>query len=253
MSYDETKHNTIIELFKQGKTLREIGAMYSVTGERIRAILARHGVTGKSGGRAARIAKAKAEKAERREKAFIEKYGCTSEQFRDVCGSYGEVSRSAYRAFSQQQNSAAARGVEWKLKFWDWYSVWQESGKWEERGRGVGGYCMCRFGDEGAYELGNVYIDTFVHNSTLGRTLAHEQQKRRTPVYLAVMAAGGRKAVSEAIGVDRNYLSQLANDGYLPRCWLDDGRAKALAELTCGAFSPDDLAALCRAPEVEAA
>lgn len=248
MSYDETKHNTIIELFKQGKTLREIGGMYAVSGERIRQILAAHGVTRQQGGQAVRAAKRAAATRQKRERSCLEKHGCTLEQFQSVCTPRPKGSTSPYLTFVRQRNHANSRGVEWKMKFWEWFSVWQESGKWEERGRGTGSYCMCRVGDEGAYELGNVYIGSVVHNSTLGRTLAHERQKDRSPFHLAMIAAGGRKVVSEAIGVPVNYISQLANNGQIPRCWLDDGRAQRLADMTTGAYSLSDLAVMCGAP-----
>lgn len=253
MSYDETKHNTIIELFKQGKTLREIGAMYSVTGERIRQILAAHGVSGQQGGQAVRTAQRSAAIRQKREQACLEKHGCTLEQFDSICTNRPEGSTSPHLIFIRQRNHAKCRGVEWNLKFWDWFCVWQESGKWDARGRGVEGYCMCRVGDEGAYELGNVYIGSCIHNSTLGRTLAYERTRDRKPFHRALLLAGGPKAVSEAIGVPRKYLSQLANSGYMPRRWLADGRAESLARLTGGAFTVESLASTCRATTTQEA
>jgi len=248
MSFDKTKHTTIITLFKQGRTLREIGHLHSITGERVRQILTRHGVSSQDGGRTVRTSKKKVAISKSREAACMEKHGCTIEQYMAVCGHHSQGAKSASLAFIRQRNHARSRGVEWNLKFWDWYSIWQESGKWEERGRGVNGYCMCRNGDEGAYEPANVYIGTVVHNSTLGRTLAHERSIERSDMHRAIRAAGGRKVVSEALNTPRAYLSQLANDGYMPRSWLDDGRASILADLTCGTYSLDAITCLCRSP-----
>lgn len=254
MSYDEAKHNTIIQLFKHGKTLREIGSAYSVTSERIRQVLARHGVSACEGGRSIAIRERSAAHQEKREQVCIEKHGCTLDQFRAACAPQSGRSQSAHLAFVRQRNHANSRGIVWNLKFWAWYCIWQESGKWASRGRGTAGYCMCRIGDAGAYAPGNIYIGSVVHNSTLGRTLAHERSAAPDGFRLVMHVAGGRKVVSEALGVSRAYLSQLANDGYMPRCWLSDGRATALASLTRGAYSPDDLAELFTRPsEKEAA
>lgn len=253
MSYDEKKHITIVELFKQGKTQAEIGRMFSVSRQRISQVLARHGVTGAQGGQAARTEKRAAEKMAKRQKDCLEKHGCTLEQFAAVCTERPSGSISPHLVFIRQRNHAKARGVEWSLKFWDWFCVWQESGKWDARGRGAEAYCMCRVGDEGAYALGNVYIGSVIHNSTLGRTLAHERNRERKPLHRALLLAGGPKAVSEAIGVPREYLSQLANSGYMPRLWLADGRAEALASLTHGAFTVESLARTCQGTTVQEA
>jgi hypothetical protein len=39
-------------------------------------------------------------------------------------------------------------------------TIWNESGKWDERGLGVGKYCMARRMDSGGYSKDNVYITT---------------------------------------------------------------------------------------------
>jgi len=62
------------------------------------------------------------------------------------------------RAYTQQKSNANRRGLQMVMSFEEWKSVWVESGKWEDRGRGSQKYCMCRKNDEGNYELGNVYI-----------------------------------------------------------------------------------------------
>jgi hypothetical protein len=40
----------------------------------------------------------------------------------------------------------------------------RESGKWSQCGNRHGEYCMARFGDQGAYEIGNVRICSFEEN-----------------------------------------------------------------------------------------
>ena len=59
-----------------------------------------------------------------------------------------------------QKACAKRRGIEFKLSFSEWWDVWQQSGKWEERGCKKGQYVMSRYKDIGAYEIGNVFIQT---------------------------------------------------------------------------------------------
>lgn len=58
------------------------------------------------------------------------------------------------RAYTSQKNSAATRGIEFKLTFEEWLAWWGDDiGR-----RGTSKHClsMQRLGDKGAYELGNI-------------------------------------------------------------------------------------------------
>jgi len=80
---------------------------------------------------------------------------------------YGNASdqRSPYGRFMVQRKSARHdRHISWELTFAQWWAIWQESGKWEQRGRGHG-YAMARWGDSDGYKVGNVYICTVAQNS----------------------------------------------------------------------------------------
>lgn len=63
------------------------------------------------------------------------------------------------KLYTQHKSNAKRRGIPFLLTLDQWKSIWLESGKWEQRGRGADKYCMCRNGDAGAYEAGNVFID----------------------------------------------------------------------------------------------
>lgn len=65
--------------------------------------------------------------------------------------------------FSVQKRKAKQRGIPWELTFEQWWSLWQDSGRWDERNQT--GYVMCRTNDEGPYALDNVRIDTAGNNS----------------------------------------------------------------------------------------
>jgi hypothetical protein len=71
------------------------------------------------------------------------------------------------RAFQHQRYRAAKRGIAWNLTLADWWSIWDQSGHWHERGLGRS-YMMCRVGDNGAYEVGNVYIGPGAENLSAG-------------------------------------------------------------------------------------
>ncbi len=90
--------------------------------------------------------------------------------------------RDIYRKlYTQQKSNARHRGVPFLLTLDEWKSIWLESGKWDQRGRGAEKYCMCRKGDVGAYEVGNVFIDLGKNNissGNLGREITAEHRAK---------------------------------------------------------------------------
>jgi hypothetical protein len=67
--------------------------------------------------------------------------------------------------FKAHRKSAIERGIEFSLTFEQWMEIWQASGHFHERGCKRGQYCMARYGDAGAYSVGNVRIITIEANS----------------------------------------------------------------------------------------
>ena len=63
-----------------------------------------------------------------------------------------------------QKTKAKHRGIEFNLTFKQWWDIWQQSGKWEQRGCRKGQYVMSRKNDIGPYEVGNVFIQTCSQN-----------------------------------------------------------------------------------------
>lgn len=81
------------------------------------------------------------------------------------------------KAYHDQKSTAKRRGIEFKITFEDWKKWWINTGKAENRGRNKGCYQMCRFNDEGAYELENIYCATITENmqhKQLGKPLAEQ-------------------------------------------------------------------------------
>src|SRR4051812_926094 len=91
--------------------------------------------------------------------------GCTPSQYRALLALDQEARaaglperRRPLRCFQLARQSAADRGIEWKLGAWEWWEIWRDSGHWHERGLGARFYVMCRRGDVGAYQADNVII-----------------------------------------------------------------------------------------------
>ena len=68
--------------------------------------------------------------------------------------------------FTAQRRQAGYRNIAWNLDFASWMQIWQESGRWSERGCGQGRFCMSRRGDVGPYSVDNVFIQQFTRNSS---------------------------------------------------------------------------------------
>lgn len=174
-SSDTVREQCIIALYKFGKTLEEIGSKYGVTRERIRQILKRNGLSRLDGGMTIRTFKRIPERVERertergkREARCQKRWGMSLDEYQAHVAQYGNTRNQKTpmgRYIIQKKNAINHRKIEWKITFKDWWQVWQESGKWEKRGRGKG-YCMSRYGDSGGYEVGNIYITTNGQNSS---------------------------------------------------------------------------------------
>lgn len=139
-------------------------------------------------------------------KSLLEGYGCTVEQWRELrdiglrmVADGGSADRTPLRAFCHQRNAAVRRrGIEWQLTLMDWWTVWQESGRWTERGLGRG-YMMCRKGDLGPYAVGNVFIGPGAENLSAAAKkcdlpigVARAHKKCKSP-YRAYCNIGGKQ------------------------------------------------------------
>lgn len=169
------KHRRMRDLYQSGRTLQQIGDEYGVTRERVRQILAKHfGLSAADGGQAKIAARARAERLAQRDADSMARRGCTVAQYRSLLAIGRKMRESGCgpeqtptRAFSCQRANAAARGIGWEMNLWQWWCIWRDSGKWEQRGRG-NGYVMCRKGDKGPYSVSNVFIASSRQNNSDG-------------------------------------------------------------------------------------
>lgn len=150
--------DTMAALYREGQTLQQIGNQYGISRERVRQLLTRyHGIGAKDGGQHVGAGNRRVERQARKNARYLVDHGCTYGQYRELRG-------RPRSAFIRQRANAKTRGIDWELSLWQWWTIWQESGHWHERGRGQG-YGMCRNGDEGPYAVGNVFIAPCFVNS----------------------------------------------------------------------------------------
>lgn len=170
-------------MYQSGHTLKQIGQTFGVTPERVRQIIRPLGVTKHDGGQAA-VTRRKRERAlAAREAACIAKKGCTLAQLAELRGIGREMmaagenrDRTPTMAFAHTRQYAKQLGTSWELTLWQWWTIWQESGRWEQRGLSSSAYMMRRIDKSLGYRLSNVEI---VPGSEIWRDLPCQGQAAR--------------------------------------------------------------------------
>jgi DNA-binding CsgD family transcriptional regulator len=181
---DQGRDLEMADLYRSGMTLDAIGVRFGLTRERVRQILAKLGVPAGAARTIRKIESAKTKERQRRaiwDQHCQAVYGCSfglAHELND--GKVFSSASSAARRYVDQRRNSIRRGINWEITFPEWMSVWRESGKWEERGRGK--YVMARIGDSGGYKIGNIQIITASQNSRdsyLVTTAEERTEKRR--------------------------------------------------------------------------
>lgn len=80
-----------------------------------------------------------------------------TQEFKDRINKNRSSPRERYLT---QKHRAKNRGIKFVISFEDWWELWKPH--WHLRKKA--GMVMCRIGDSGAYEVGNVRIDTHGSN-----------------------------------------------------------------------------------------
>jgi hypothetical protein len=82
--------------------------------------------------------------------------------------------------YTRHKANAKRRGITFDLSFDEWWGIWTESRRWSQRGWKPGQFVMSRYGDEGPYAVGNVYISGAKRNLKDARKKAVRAIKRHT-------------------------------------------------------------------------
>lgn len=88
--------------------------------------------------------------------------------------------KDPFAAFMEHQRGAEQRGIDFRLSFEQWWTLWEPH--YANRGTRAGQMCMCRTRDEGAYEVGNVRIDQIKGN--IAEAAVQKKTKKASSAYL---------------------------------------------------------------------
>lgn len=164
----------LVRDYKEGMSLRKLGALHGISHEAVRKLLTSMGLDRLDGGAAilalkntpVKLSQSKAE-GQRREFRSRAYWGMTAAEFDAHVAQYGNrhVASSPMRAYVFHRQNAKRRGLKWGFTFGEWWKVWVDSGKWDQRGRHADEYVMARYGDGDApYAPDTVYICTASEN-----------------------------------------------------------------------------------------
>jgi len=140
--------------------------------------------------------------------------------------------------YKMQKQNATARGIPFLLSYEQWLNIWVDSGKLHERGRGANKFCMCRYGDIGSYEVGNVFIGTGrenVRDGNLGKRMTQEVRNK-------ISKANKGKAHPWSVG-ERNPMHRLEVKAKMSAAIGGANHYKAIGVTTPQGFFPTAKAA----------
>jgi hypothetical protein len=113
------------------------------------------------------------------------------------------------KRYGAQKYNAKQRGVEFKLTFADWYKWWIETGHYSERGCKNGQYVMGRIGDQGAYELGNIYCCTTNENGSVAKSKVRKLSDSNVQFIRANAGKIEVKEMAQKFGVSGTAISKV--------------------------------------------
>jgi hypothetical protein len=169
----ESRASQMEALYRNGYTLEQIGEQYGVTRQRIQQVLKEYGLSAKDGGVKRRSQIAKDARARKRDLDCYSKWGCSRATYRKLLATGRDGGTRPTHAFASQKKNAQKRKIGWQLTLGEWWDIWEQSGRWAERGRGQG-FVMCRVDDEGPYARGNVFIAPARENNSQRKGKVHD-------------------------------------------------------------------------------
>lgn len=157
------RNDDIKARYLEGETLHALGSAYGITRERVRQILVKQGIEGFDGGAFIRWERQRLEKLENKIDHCMAKYGCTPDEFSDLRRMGREMMKNGVArdktpigAYRNRMHNCTQYGIPFDLTLWQFWTIWRDSGHWDDRGQG--NYGLCRKDTAKGFTIDNVFI-----------------------------------------------------------------------------------------------
>lgn len=131
----EIEHQ-VCEDFKAGKTTTALAKELDVTYQAIHRILKKNNLSRASGGKSKTVADRR-EKEANAPSPISDRHGCSTEQWDMLRAMDEDYKKTPLAVFNTWKNNFQNINpeVEFSLTLWEWWLLWEESGRWAQRAR----------------------------------------------------------------------------------------------------------------------
>lgn len=135
MATPETEKELCAE-FEAGKTTTELSAKYEMTRQGVHRILKKNGLTRANGGKSKAVADRKAQEATI-PSTLADRHGCSPEQWEQLRAMDEDYKKTPLSAFNTFKNNFQNlyKEVVFDMTLWEWWTLWEESGRWAQHAR----------------------------------------------------------------------------------------------------------------------
>lgn len=153
----------IVHLYtKKGLTIYQIRDQVGRSHEWVRQRLLKRGVTFKDGAHHKHAARRRVEKLAEKNRLAAERAkrrGMSEAQYQSLPGAF----ITGFRSFQNAARYFAE--LPFRLNLAEYVELWKRSGKWEKRGRGKGGYVLCRIDRTKGFYASNLQVMSVVERA----------------------------------------------------------------------------------------
>lgn len=153
---NSARYFEVSTLYLSGFSSTEIAKKFGCSGQNIRQMLKRMGLGSSVGGPWVKAKERAKERAAEVEARRLARWGLTKNELEQIAPNGTAHPDSPMRVFWYKKRNADRFGVSWELSFAEWWKIWQDSGRWNERGRGK--YVMGRLKNDGPFSVENTVI-----------------------------------------------------------------------------------------------